>query len=64
MEILIGMVIACRTCGGDVGEVFQNYPFENTDVHRIGGVFHEGINAPLIISCNVRPRFFLDRLNA
>jgi hypothetical protein len=33
MEILIRMIVSCRTGGGNVGEVFQKLPLQNINVH-------------------------------
>ena len=49
MEVLVWVVVPCWTCGGDVGEVFQNLAFENRDIHGIGGLCYKGIDVPLII---------------
>ena len=57
MEVLIRMVIPSRTGGGDVGEVFQYLPFQNINIHRIGGLLYKGVDILLVVGQGSFPDF-------
>ena len=46
---LIRMIVPCGTGGGDVGEVFQYLPFQNINIHRMGGLLHKGVDILLVV---------------